>query len=74
MVKTYLWQVSNFLHFYHNPAVVAPFEAIFKQELVALNAKIALQDMVFDDVLTGEIVANSEIVGALPIERKFGIR
>jgi hypothetical protein len=27
--KTYLWQLDDFPHFYHNPAAIAPLEKEF---------------------------------------------
>lgn len=65
MAKTYLWQLADFPHFYHNPAVVAPLEAAFQAEIQQLDAMLKKQEMGFDDVLTEEIVANSEIEGVL---------
>jgi len=63
MGRTYLWQHPDFPHFYHNPAVVAPLEAAFRAEVDQLDAKLKRQDLGFSDVLTEEIVANSEIEG-----------
>ena len=65
MAKTYLWEDANFPHFYHNPAVVAPLEDAFKAEVLQLDALISQQTSGFEDVLTEEIVANSEIEGVL---------
>lgn len=65
MTKYYLWQDAAFPHFYHNPAVVKPLESAFKAEVAQLDAKLKAQNMHFDDVLTEEIVANSEIEGIL---------
>ena len=65
MAKSYLWQEADFPHFYHNPAVVKPLEAAFKEEVKQLDAKLKREDPGFDDVLTEEIVSNSEIEGTL---------
>lgn len=65
MAKTYLCQVADFPHFYHNPAVVKPLELAFKAEVKQLDARLQKQCSGFDDVLTEEIVANSEIEGVL---------
>ncbi|NBB78932.1 MAG: DUF4172 domain-containing protein [Verrucomicrobia bacterium] len=65
MAQTFLWQHADFPHFYHNPAVVAPLEAAFRAEVDQLDAKLKRQNLGFSDVLTGEIVANSEIEGVL---------
>lgn len=65
MAKSYLWQEADFPHFYHNPAVVKPLEAAFKEEVKQLDAKLKREDPGFDDVLTEEIVSNSEIEGVL---------
>lgn len=65
MAKTYLWQDPAFPHFYSYPAVVAPLEASFKQAVTALDARISKQNVGFADVLTEEIVSNSEIEGVL---------
>ncbi|MFU8848044.1 MAG: Fic family protein [Opitutales bacterium] len=65
MTKPYLWQDSAFPHFYSNPAVVAPLEASFKQAVTELDARISKQNVGFADVLTEEIVSNSEIEGVL---------
>ena len=56
MAKSYLWQEADFPHFYHNPAVVKPLEAAFKEEVKQLDAKLKREDPGFDDVLTEEIV------------------
>lgn len=65
MEKPYLWQNPDFPHFYHNPAVVKPLELAFKKEVKRLDTMLKTQNFGFDDVLTEEIVANSEIEGVL---------
>lgn len=65
MGKSYLWQAPDFPHFYHNPAVVKPLELAFTAEVKHLDTMLKQQDFGFDDVLTEEIVANSEIEGVL---------
>lgn len=65
MSKTYLWQETDFPHFYYNPAVVEPLEATFKQAVKRLDAILGKQDLSFENVFTEEIVANSEIEGVL---------
>ena len=65
MVKGYLWQDADFPHFYYNPAVVTPLELAFKAAVEQLDAKLGAQDTDLDDVLTEEIMANSEIEGVL---------
>ncbi len=65
MAKTYLWQAPEFPHFYYNPAVVKSLEAAFKSEVKRLDMILKKQDLVFDDVFTEEIIANSEIEGVL---------
>ena len=65
MAKSYLWQEADFPHFYHNPAVVKPLEAAFKEEVKQLNAKLKREDPGFDDDVTEELVSNSEIEGVL---------
>lgn len=65
MEPTYLWEDPAFPHFYYNPAVVAPLEEEFQSEIERLDAKIAEQKASFDDVLTEEILSNSEIEGVL---------
>lgn len=65
MSKCYLWQDPAFPHFYYNPAVVAPLEEAFKQEVKRLDSVIGKQEVDFGDVLTEEIVANSEIEGVI---------
>lgn len=65
MPKPHLWQDPSFPHFYHNPAVVKPLEANFSKEAKRLDAMLKKQDFGFDDVLTEEILANSEIEGVL---------
>jgi Fic family protein len=65
MGKIYLWQDADFPHFYHNPAVVKPLETAFKAEVKRLDAMLNAEAVGFDDVLTEEIVANSEIEGVL---------
>jgi len=65
MTKTYLWKDADFPNFYHNPAVVKPLEAAFMGEVKRLDAILKKQKVGFDDVLTEEIVANSEIEGVL---------
>jgi hypothetical protein len=63
--QTYLWQDPAFPHFYSNPAVVAPLETAFKQAVTELDARILKQNVGFADVLTEEILSNSEIEGVL---------
>lgn len=65
MAKTYLWQRADFPHFYHNPAVVAPLELAFQAAVQELDVIMKQQAAGFEDVLTEEIVANSEIEGVL---------
>jgi len=65
MVKNYLWQESDFPHFYHNPAVVKPLEAAFRVEVEDLDRLQGKQNVGFEDVFTEEIVANSEIEGVI---------
>ena len=65
MTKTYLWQAEDFPHFYYNPAVVKPLEVAFKKEIKHLDTILSKQDLGFEDVLTEEILANSEIEGVL---------
>jgi Fic family protein len=65
MANTYLWQDPHFPYFYHNSAVVAPLELAFKEEVTQLDALIAQHNSGFEDVLTEEIMANSEIEGVL---------
>lgn len=62
---TYLWQEPEFPHFYYNPAVVGPLEEAFALEIETLDRKLRKQHPGFDDVLTEEIVANSEIEGIM---------
>lgn len=64
-MKTYLWQDPDFPHFYHNPAVVKALEAAFRVEVAELDKKLVQQNPGFEDVLTEEIVANSEIEGVI---------
>ena len=40
MSKSDLWQDPSFPHFYYNPAVVAPLEEAFKQEVKTIVARI----------------------------------
>jgi hypothetical protein len=63
MIKTYLWQEPDFPHFYHNPAVVKPLEEAFRVEVVDLDRMRGKKNQGFEDVITEEIVANSEIEG-----------
>ena len=63
MVKTYLCQAPEFPHFYYNPAVVKSLEAAFKSEVKRLDMILKKQNVVFDDVFTEGIIANSEIEG-----------
>ena len=65
MTHSYLWQHAAFPHFYHNAAVVQPLELAFQAEVERLDAMLDTQAIGFDDVLTEEIVANSEIEGVL---------
>jgi len=65
MNKSYLWQDPSFPHFYHNPAVVDPLEEAFKLEVKRLDSVIEKLDVDFEDLLTEEIVANSEIEGVI---------
>ena len=65
MSKAYLWESPDFPYFYCNPAVVEPLEASFKAAVKQLNARLRQQKLGFEDVLTEEIVANSEIEGVL---------
>ena len=65
MAETYLWQDANFPHFYYNPAVVAPLEVAFQTAVQGLDVMMKQQAVGFEDVLTEEIVANSEIEGVL---------
>jgi len=65
MKPVYLWQDPAFPHFYYNPAVVATLEAAFQAEVERLAEKIAGWNTVFDDILTEEILANSEMEGVL---------
>ncbi|MCP5538369.1 MAG: Fic family protein [Akkermansiaceae bacterium] len=67
-MSTYLWQDPAFPHFYHNPAVVKPLEEAFRIEVAALDKRLARLGKGgpgFEDVLTEEIVANSEIEGVI---------
>lgn len=64
-MKTYLWQEPDFPYFYHNPAVVKPLEDAFRVEVAGLDRMQAQQNAGFEDVLTEEIVANSEIEGVI---------
>ena len=64
-MKEYLWQFADFPHFYHNPAVVDPLEAAFLAEVQSLETTLQQKALDFVDVLTEEIVANSEIEGVL---------
>lgn len=64
MAKSHLWQDADFPNFYHNPAVVKPLETAFMAEVKRLDTMPKKQKVGFDDVLTEEIVANSEIEGA----------
>jgi Fic family protein len=65
MMKTYLWQEPDFPHFYHNPAVVKPLEETFRVEVADLDRMLGKKNPGFEDVLTEEIVANSEIEGVI---------
>lgn len=65
MAKQYLWQEAAFPHFYCNPAVVGPLEDAFKEAVQQLDTRLARLNPGFDDVLTEEILANSEIEGVL---------
>jgi Fic family protein len=65
MAKTYLWQAPDFPHFYSNPAIAEPLERAFRQAVDQLDSMLSQQVLGFDDVLTEEIVANSEIEGVL---------
>lgn len=65
MSKTYLWQDPAFPHFYYNPSVVAPLEEAFIKEVARLDSTLGQQTSDFEDVLTEEIVANSEIEGVI---------
>lgn len=65
MTKAYLWESPDFPHFYCNPAVVEPLETSFKAAVKQLDARLRQQNTGFEDVLTEEIVANSEIEGVL---------
>lgn len=65
MQKTYLWQEAAFPHFYCNPAVVGPLEVEFKEAVAELDTRLQGQHPAFADVLTEEILANSEIEGVL---------
>jgi len=65
MNPVYLWQDHNFPHFYHNPAVIKPLEEAFLQSVAELDLLIQKQNPGFEDVLTEEIVANSEIEGVI---------
>jgi Fic family protein len=64
-MKTYLWQEPDFPHFYHNPAVVKPLEEAFRVEVADLDRMLGKENPGFEDVLTEEIVANSEIEGVI---------
>jgi Fic family protein len=63
MNKSYLWQDPAFPHFYYNPAVVAPLEEAFKQEINRLDSVLAKVNVDSSDVLTEEVLANSDIDG-----------
>ena len=65
MSESYLWQEADFPHFYHNPAVVRGLEEKFLLEVTKLDQVLHTQDTGFEDVLTEEIVANSEIEGVI---------
>ena len=64
-MKTYLWQDPAFPHFYHNPAVTTPLEEGFSLQVAELDRRLSKQNPGFNDVLTEEIVANSEIEGVI---------
>jgi len=67
-MKTYLWQDPAFPHFYHNPAVVNPLEEAFRVEVAELDRRLVQlgkDGPGFEDVLTEEIIANSEIEGVI---------
>ncbi|HKK18951.1 MAG TPA: DUF4172 domain-containing protein [Opitutales bacterium] len=65
MTEMYLWESPDFPHFYYNLAVVEPLEASFIAAIRELDARLGRQHPGFEDVLTEEIVANSEIEGVL---------
>jgi len=65
MSKTYLWQATDFPHFYYNPAVVEPLEFALKQAIKGLDTKLKKQNLGTENVFTEEIIANSEIEGVL---------
>ena len=64
MSKTYLWQETDFPHFYYNPVVVEPLEAAFKQAVKRLDTMFGKTDLSFENVFTEEIVANQYTVHA----------
>jgi Fic family protein len=61
--KTYLWQLNDFPHFYHNPVAVAPLEKEFTKAFRKLIKAFPLRNQDFDDLFTEEIIANSKIEG-----------
>ena len=65
MKETYLWQDADFPHFYCNEAVVEPLEAAFKENMKLLTKALSRKNTDVADVLTEEILANSEIEGVL---------
>jgi len=65
MSKTYLWQATDFPHFYYNHAVVEPLELAFKQAVKRLDKILKKQSPGTENIFTEEIIANSEIEGIL---------
>ena len=61
--KTYLWQLDDFPHFYHNPVAIAPLEKKFIAAFRKLVKSFPLRNQDFDDLFTEEIIANSKIEG-----------
>ena len=65
MKKPYLWQDADFPHFYFNEAVVEPLEVAFKGKMKLLTKALRRKNTDVAEVLTEEILANSEIEGVL---------
>ncbi len=67
-MNPYLWQDPVFPHFYYNPAVVQPLEEGFRAEVAELDKRLVQLGKGgsgFEDVVTEEVVANSEIEGVI---------
>ena len=65
MSKTYLWQTTDFPHFYYNPVVVKPLEIVFKQAVKSLDTTLKKKNPGTENIFTEETIANSEIEGVL---------